>query len=89
MLGRAPAPGRLGLWAMQSIAHGADTVMFFRWRSCLMGTEQYWHGILPHNGVPGRYYRELKAFMSAYGGLLRQLQGSMPLANRAGILFLL
>lgn len=86
VLGRAPAPGRLGLWAMQSIAHGADTVMFFRWRSCLMGTEQYWHGILPHNGVPGRYYRELKAFMSAYGGLLRQLQGSMP-ANQAGVLF--
>ena len=42
--------------------------------------------ILPHNGASGRYYRELKAFMSEYGGLLRQLQGSMPM-NQAGILF--
>ena len=77
-VGRTPKPGQLGLWAMQSIAHGADTIVFFRWRSCVMGTEQYWHGILPHNGRPGRYYRELKAFMQEAGPLLERLQGSVP-----------
>lgn len=86
ILGRAPQPGQLGLWAMQCVAHGADTIVFFRWRSCVMGTEQYWHGILPHNGVPGRYYREIKAFMAQYAPLLAQLQGAMP-RKEAAILF--
>ena len=83
IVGHTPRPGQLALWAMQSIAHGADTVVFFRWRSCLMGTEQYWHGILPHSGIPGRYYRELKAFMDETGPMLRELQGSMPRCEAA------
>lgn len=86
IVGRTPKPGQLGLWAMQSIAHGADTVVFFRWRSCPMGTEQYWHGILPHNGKPGRYYRELKTFMSENRPLLEGIQGSLP-HPEAAILF--
>lgn len=86
ILGRTPRPGQLGLWAMQCVAHGADTIVFFRWRSCTMGTEQYWHGILPHNGVPGRYYREIKAFMQTYEPLLSQVQGAMP-SRQAAILF--
>ena len=83
IVGRAPRPGQLALWATQSIAHGADAIVFFRWRSCLMGTEQYWHGILPHSGIPGRYYRELKAFMAETGPVLRELQGSMPRCEAA------
>ncbi|MGN0793107.1 MAG: beta-galactosidase [Aristaeellaceae bacterium] len=78
VLGRTPRPGQLGLWAMQCVAHGADTIVFFRWRSCPMGTEQYWHGLLPHNGVPGRYFREAEAFMKRYAPLLGELRGAMP-----------
>lgn len=86
ILGRTPRPGQLGLWAMQCVAHGADTILFFRWRSCLMGTEQYWHGILPHNGEPGRYYREIKAFMDQAGPWMEEMQGAMP-PKEAAILF--
>ena len=85
-MGRAPRPGQLALWATQSIAHGADTILFFRWRSCLMGTEQYWHGILPHNGIPGRCYHELRAFIQNTAPVLEQIQGTMP-QNEVGILF--
>ncbi len=83
ILGRAPKPGQIPLWAMQCVAHGADTIVFFRWHSCAMGTEQYWHGILPHNGVPGRYHREISAFMSKYAPLLREISGSLPRAEVA------
>ena len=86
ILGRTPRPGQLGLWALQGIAHGADAIVFFRWRSCTMGTEQYWHGILPHHGVPGRYYQELKQFIADTGSILEQVQGSVP-AKEAAILF--
>ena len=60
VMGRAPAPGQLSMWSLQSVAHGADAVVYFRWRVCAMGTEQFWHGILPHSGNPGRRYHELK-----------------------------
>jgi beta-galactosidase len=56
----APRPGEIRLWAYQSIAHGADGVVFFRWRTALFGTEEYWHGILDHHAVPGRRYEEVK-----------------------------
>ena len=83
ILGRTPQPGQIPMWAMQCVAHGADTIVFFRWRSCAMGTEQYWHGILPHNGVPGRYYREIRGLMERYAPLLRDLRGSLPRAEVA------
>lgn len=86
IMGRAPAPGQLSLWAMQSIAHGADAVVFFRWRTCAMGTEQYWHGILPHSGNPGRRYEELQDFIHEVNPLMEKLHGSMPQAQ-VGIVF--
>ena len=83
VLGRAPKPGQIPLWAMQCVAHGADTIVFFRWRSCPMGTEQYWHGILPHSGVPGRYHAEISAMMKKYAPLLKEIRGSVPHAEVA------
>lgn len=86
VMGRAPAPGQLSAWALQAIAHGADAIVFFRWRTCAMGTEQYWHGILPHSGNPGRRYQELKDFVSAMNPVMERLQGSMP-KPQVGIVF--
>ena len=59
-LSSTPRPGILRLWAYQSIAHGADGVVFFRWRTARFGAEQYWHGLLEHNGRAGRRYDEVK-----------------------------
>ncbi len=56
----APRPGELRLWAYQAIAHGADGILFFRWRTARFGTEQYWHGLLEHSGRPSRRYEEIK-----------------------------
>jgi len=60
MLSVAPRPGELRLWAYQAIAHGADAIVFFRWRTARYGTEQYWHGLLDHDARPGRRYAEVK-----------------------------
>lgn len=56
----SPRPGELRLWAYQAIARGADGVVFFRWRTARYGTEQYWHGLLDHDGTPGRRYHEIR-----------------------------
>ncbi|MCM1173790.1 MAG: beta-galactosidase [Blautia sp.] len=62
MEGPAPRPGQLTLWAMQSVAHGADFISFFRWRTCTFGTEIYWHGILDYDNRDNRKLREVKEF---------------------------
>lgn len=54
-----PRPGQLTLWTMQSIAHGADFISYFRWRTCTFGTEMYWHGILDYSGRENRRLREV------------------------------
>ncbi|MCD8324033.1 MAG: beta-galactosidase [Clostridiales bacterium] len=55
----APKPGQLMLWAMQSVAHGADYVSFFRWRTATVGTEIYWHGILDYDNRDNRKLAEV------------------------------
>lgn len=62
MEGPAPRPGQLTLWAMQSVAQGADFVSFFRWRTCTFGTEMYWHGILDYDSRNNRKLAEVTDF---------------------------
>ncbi len=68
----SPRPGQITLWTMQSIAHGADYVSYFRWRTCTMGTEIYWHGILDYSSRENRRLREVRDIhrkLQALGGL--------------------
>ena len=51
-----------------------------------MGTEQYWHGILPHSGIPGRRYEELKELVLTMSPVMNHLAGSMP-KPQVGIVF--
>jgi beta-galactosidase len=81
-----PRPGQLRLWTYQSVAHGADTVVYFRWRTCLFGTEEYWHGILPHSGEPGRRYEELKQTIQELAPIMDSFKNGMPGAE-VGIVY--
>lgn len=82
-MGVRPEPGQIRMWAWQAIAHGADAVLFFRWRSCLYGTEQYWHGILNHDGIPRRRYQEVQRFAQEVASIAGALDGSEPRAEVA------
>ena len=75
----APRPGQLLLWAMQSVAHGADYVSFFRWRTAAFGTEIYWHGILDQDNRDNRKLDEVKTF----SGLLEKIDPVCGAENRA------
>ena len=55
----SPKPGQIRLWTMQSIAHGADYISYFRWRTSWIGTEIYWHGILDQNNRDNRRLKEV------------------------------
>lgn len=86
IIGANPRPGQNRLWTVQSVAHGADTVVYFRWRTCLFGTEQFWHGILPHNGAPGRRYEEIRDTIQELSPIMQDIHGITMKAN-VGILF--
>jgi beta-galactosidase len=57
---RVPKPGQMNLWTFQSIAHGADGIVHFRWRSARRGAEEYWYGVLDHDDVPRARFQEFK-----------------------------
>ncbi|MFW6135541.1 MAG: beta-galactosidase [Chloroflexota bacterium] len=85
-VGVAPRPGELRLWAYQAIAHGADAIVFFRWRTARFGTEQYWHGVLDHHGVPGRRYDEIVRMGMEIARSGEQLAGSQVRSSVALLL---
>ncbi len=53
-----PGEGAMRLWAHHATAHGADAVLYFRWRRCLEGQEQYHAGLRKQNGEPDRGYHD-------------------------------
>jgi len=77
-------PGEIALWAYQALAHGADGLVFFRWRTARFGTEQYWHGILDHDGQGRRRYQEVKQMGEQIARIGALIDGSSVQA-RVGI----
>ncbi|GLX66121.1 beta-galactosidase [Paenibacillus glycanilyticus] len=54
-----PRPGQIRLWSYQSVLHGTDLLVYFRWRTATFGTEIYWHGINDYHNQPNRRVREV------------------------------
>ncbi len=75
-VGTTPRPGEIRLWTWQAIAHGADGMIYFRWRTARHGTEQYWHGVLDHDGKPRRRYREVQAIGHELAAVGERLLGA-------------
>jgi beta-galactosidase len=68
---RTPRRGEMRLHTYQVLAHGAEAVSYFRWRSARFGTEQHWYGVLDHDGRPNRRLCELTELANE----LRALEG--------------
>ncbi|MBR4067587.1 MAG: beta-galactosidase [Clostridia bacterium] len=82
---KPPQPGMIMGYALQAFAHGADTVVHFRWRTANIGAEMHWHGLLDHSNVPGRRFREFTSLCET-ANTLEALQGAEQKADVA-ILF--
>ena len=82
---RNPHPGEIRKIAFQQVAHGADGMLWFRWRTCTAGREQYWHGLLGHDGKPLRRYREAAQTAGELHKLAEHLEGTTPQARVAMI----
>lgn len=71
----SPRVEALRLWCWQAIAHGADALVFFRWRAIPYGQELYHSGLLKHDGEPGDGFRVVHE-LSQHKALLEELQGA-------------
>jgi len=81
--GRNPRPQEMRKVAYQHLASGADGEVWFRWRTCTAGREQYWHGLLGHDGKPLRRYREAAQTAKEFLRLGPELEGTTPKADVA------
>jgi len=81
--GRNPWPGEIRKIAYQQLAHGSDGQIWFRWRTCTVGREQYWHGLLGHDGRPLRRYQEAAQTAREFRRLESHLRGTTVVSNVA------
>jgi beta-galactosidase len=54
-----PAPGETRMYTYQSIGHGADAILYFRWRPSNFGQEQFHKGILDYDSKTNRIFKEI------------------------------
>jgi beta-galactosidase len=64
------------VWDYQAIAHGADGICYFRWRTSRYGTEQYWEGILDQDSYKNARYRVVQKTGKELQQLAPLLHGS-------------
>jgi beta-galactosidase len=75
-------PGAVRLWTWHDLAAGADAVVYFRWRACRYGLEQYHSGLLRHDAAPDLGYRELLG-MKDEQPVMRSVEGARVRAEVA------
>lgn len=61
-IGYAPKPDEAKKWALDSLYHGVESLIFFRYRGFIKGAEQFCFGILDADNEKRRKYYETKAF---------------------------
>ena len=54
----APKPGMIKGYDMQAIAHGADTIIHYTWRTPLSGAEMFRQGLMGHSNTPSLRFME-------------------------------
>lgn len=81
--GRQAAPGLFRVWSYQGVAHGAEGICYFRWRTSRYGTEQYWQGILDQDSHPNARYQVVSLMGKELGRLTELLRGSKVVSKVA------
>ena len=66
-------PRWVTMWTVKDIAHGANGVVYFRWRSGCYGAEQHPQGLLRHDGSPRRAYDEVKQLSASLRSYEKEL----------------
>ncbi len=76
-------PGVTREMAWQAVAHGADAVLYWQWRSALNGQEQYHGTLVGPDGKPVPVYAEIAKLGAEFATAGPALAGTSPTASVA------
>ena len=62
-------PGQVRVWSWQAALHGAEALLYFRWRAARAGQEQYHAGLLRHDADVDRGLDEVRRVAGERGDL--------------------
>jgi beta-galactosidase len=82
---RSPMPGQVRLWAWQTVAHGAEGVVHFNWRTARRGVETYWYGVLDADDVPRGRFLDFKTEGQEMRKVGQEILGSRVVSDVAVI----
>jgi len=75
--------GEARAMAWHSIAHGADAILYWQWRSALGGQEQYHGTLVDQSGQPRPFYEEAQTVGQQIRSVSKLLSGSKVTARVA------
>ena len=64
VIGYLPRPNQAKMWSYQAMAHGCNSLMYFRYRGAVKGAEQYCYGILDQDNIKRRKFFEVQDFFN-------------------------
>lgn len=83
--GFLPRPGQAKMWSWQAMAHGCDSLIYFRYRGATKGAEQFCYGLLDADNIPRRRFFEAQNFFQT----VREYEDvlSAPIPSDVAILY--
>lgn len=83
--GFLPRPGQAKMWSWQAMAHGCDSLIYFRYRGATKGAEQFCYGLLDADNIPRRRFFEAQNFFQT----VREYEDvlSAPISSDVAILY--
>jgi beta-galactosidase len=83
--GFLPRPNQAKMWSYQGMAHGCDSLMYFRYRGATKGAEQFCYGILDADNVKRRKFYEVQSFFADISKYDKEM--SAPVKNDVAIVY--
>ena len=75
--------GEARVMAWHAVAHGADAVLYWQWRSALGGQEQMHGTLVDQSGQPRPFYEEAQSLGRDFAAVFPLLEDSVPVADVA------
>ena len=76
-------PGMVRLWSHQEMAHGAESIQFFPYRTFEYAHEQMMNGIVDADNIPRRRYQEVKQTSEELFKIKQLIGNAFPVAKAA------
>ena len=83
--GYLPRPNQAKLWSWQSMAHGCEALLYFRYRGAAKGAEQFCYGILDADNRKGRKFYEVQSFFQKVPQYAQALE--VPIQSSVAIVY--